>query len=97
MNDIEKAIEVLKMENGLMQFDPMTGEIEPIELQNEMNRDLFEANLMAIEALEQQERLKRYLKQLKERYHKYDSMLIQEVIDIVDDCIVEVDNILKRK
>ena len=26
---IEKAIEVLKMENELMQFNPMTGDIEP--------------------------------------------------------------------
>ena len=26
MNDIEKAIEALKMENELIQFDPMTGE-----------------------------------------------------------------------
>ena len=38
--NIEKAIEVLKMENELMQFNPMTGEIEPIELQNQDNQDL---------------------------------------------------------
>ncbi len=31
---IEKAIEVLKMENELMQFNSLTGEIKPIELQN---------------------------------------------------------------
>jgi len=54
MNDIEKAIEVLKMENELMQFDPMTGEIKPIELQNEDNQDLYKANLIAISALEKQ-------------------------------------------
>jgi len=54
MNDIEKAIEVLKMENELMQFDPMTGEIEPIELQNQDNQDLYNANLMAISALEKE-------------------------------------------
>jgi hypothetical protein len=51
---IEKAIEVLKMENELMQFDPMTGEIEPIELQNQDNQDLYNANLIAISALEKQ-------------------------------------------
>ena len=38
--NIEKAIEVLKMENELMQFNPMTGEIEPIELQNQDNQAL---------------------------------------------------------
>ena len=54
MNDIEKAIEALKMENELMQFDPMTGEIEPIELQNQDNQDLYKANLIAISALEKQ-------------------------------------------
>jgi hypothetical protein len=54
MNDIEKAIEVLKMENELMQFDPMTGEIEPIELQNQDNQDLYNANLIAISVLEKQ-------------------------------------------
>jgi rubrerythrin len=54
MNDIEKAIEVLKMENELMQFDPMTGEIEPLELQNQDNQDLYKANLIAISALEKQ-------------------------------------------
>ncbi len=32
MNDVERAIEALKMENELMQFNPMTGEIKPIEL-----------------------------------------------------------------
>ena len=51
---IEKAIEVLKMENELMQFDPNTGEDYPIELQNQDNQDLYKANLIAIEALEKQ-------------------------------------------
>ena len=55
MNDIERAIEALKMENELMQFfNPMTGEIEPIELQNQDNQDLYKANLVAISALEKQ-------------------------------------------
>lgn len=51
---IEKAIEALKMENELMQFDPMTGENYPIELQNQDNQDLYNANLVAISALEKQ-------------------------------------------
>ena len=51
---IEKAIEVLKMENELMQFNVLTGEIEPIELQNQDNQDLYKANLIAIKALEKQ-------------------------------------------
>lgn len=54
MNDIEKAIETLKMENELMQFDPNTGEDYPIELQNQDNQDLHKANLIAISALEKQ-------------------------------------------
>jgi len=54
MNDIEKAIEVLKMENELMQFNPNTGEDYPIELQNEINQDIYKANLVAISALEKQ-------------------------------------------
>jgi hypothetical protein len=51
---IEKAIEVLKMENELMQFNVLTGEIKPIELQNQDNQDLYNANLIAIQALEKQ-------------------------------------------
>ena len=51
---IEKAIEVLKMDNELMQFDPNTGEDYPIELQNEINQDIYKANLAAISALEKQ-------------------------------------------
>jgi hypothetical protein len=54
MNGIEKAIETLKMENELMQFNPMTGEIKPIELQNQDNQDLYNANLIAISILEKQ-------------------------------------------
>lgn len=49
---IEKAIETIKMENELMQFDPNTGEDYPIELQNEINQDIYRANLIAIVALE---------------------------------------------
>ena len=44
---------------------------------------------LAIEALENQERLKTHLDKLKNNYNKYDIMLIQEVIDIVDDCIID--------
>jgi hypothetical protein len=51
---IEKAIEVLKMENELMQFNVLTGDIEPIEFQNQDNKDLYKANLIAIQALEKQ-------------------------------------------
>jgi hypothetical protein len=54
MNDVEKAIEALKMDNELMQFDPNTGEDYPIELQNEINQDIYKANLVAISALEKQ-------------------------------------------
>lgn len=42
MNDIERAIETLKMENELMQFN----------LQNKDNQDLYKANLVAIYALQ---------------------------------------------
>ena len=49
---IEKAIETIKMENELMQFDLMTGEDYPIELQNQDNQDLYNANLVVISALE---------------------------------------------
>jgi len=51
---IEKAIEVLKMENELMQFNVLTGDIEHIEFQNQDNKDLYNANLIAIKALEKQ-------------------------------------------
>ena len=54
MNDTERAIETIKMENELMQFDPMTGEDYPIELQNRDNQDLYNANLVVISALEKQ-------------------------------------------
>lgn len=50
----QEAIEVLKMENELMQFDPITGDDNPIEFQNQDNKDLYEANLLAIEAIEKQ-------------------------------------------
>jgi hypothetical protein len=38
-----------------MQFEPMTGEDYPIELQNQDNQDLYNANLVAILALEKQQ------------------------------------------
>lgn len=53
-NDIKKAIETIKMENELMQFDPNTGEDYPIELQNQDNQDLYNANLVVIGACEKQ-------------------------------------------
>lgn len=53
-NDIEKAIDALKMDNALMEFDPNTGEERPIEFQNELNQCAYKANLLAISALEKQ-------------------------------------------
>jgi len=53
-NDIEKAIDALKMDNDLMEFDPNTGEERPIESQNELNQCVYKANLLAISALEKQ-------------------------------------------
>jgi len=52
MNEYKQVIEIFKMENELMEFDPSTGEKKPIELQNEDNQDLYKANLVAISALE---------------------------------------------
>ena len=81
MNDIEKAIEVLKMENELMQFDPNTGEDYPIELQNQDNQDLYNANLVAIKALTRQlvdkscKTLKLSKKSLIDLYNIIDSMI----------------------
>jgi hypothetical protein len=66
MNGIEKAIETLKMENELMQFNPMTGEIKPIELQNQDNQDLYNANLIAISALENQQEFNEYMEYMKQ-------------------------------
>ena len=54
MNEYKQVIEIFKMENELMKFNPSTGEKEPIELQNEDNQDLYKANLVAIEVLEKQ-------------------------------------------
>ncbi len=54
MNDIEKAIDALKMDNALMEFDPNTGEERPIESQNELNQYAYKANLLAISTLEKQ-------------------------------------------
>ena len=54
MNKYKQVIEIFKMENELMEFDPSTGEKKPIELQNEDNQDLYKANLVAIEVLEKQ-------------------------------------------
>ena len=71
MNGIEKAIETLKMENELMQFNVLTGDIEPIELQNQDNQDLYNANLIAISALEKQipKKPKQYTDTFKMTYY----------------------------
>ena len=53
-NDIEKAIDALKMDNALMEFDPSTGDERPIKSQNELNQCVYIANLLAISALEKQ-------------------------------------------
>ena len=69
--NIEKAIEVLKMDNELMQFNPNTGEDYPIELQNEINQDIYKANLVAISALEKQipKKPKQYTDTFKMTYY----------------------------
>ena len=54
INDIEKAIDALKMDNALMEFDPSTGDERPIKSQNELNQCAYKANLLAISALEKQ-------------------------------------------
>ena len=54
MIEYKQVIEIFKMENELMKFNPDTGEKKPIELQNEDNQDLYKANLVAIEVLEKQ-------------------------------------------
>ena len=75
MNDIERAIEVLKMDNDLMEFDPNTGEERPIESQNELNQCAYKANLLAISALEKQipkkPRAKHYEDEREPAYIKY--------------------------
>jgi hypothetical protein len=91
MNDIEKAIEVLKMENELMQFNPMTGEIEPIELQNQDNQDLYKANLVAIKALTKQQKIKECLEWLK-TLNENEKLIVGELIEIMESFIKEVEN-----
>ena len=91
MNDIEKAIEALKMENELMQFDPMTGEIEPIELQNQDNQDLYKAYLIAISALEKQQKIKECLEWLK-TLNENEKLIVGELIEIMESFIKEVEN-----
>ena len=68
INDIEKAIDALKMDNALMEFDPNTGEERPIEFQNELNQCAYKANLLAISALEKQIPKK----PLEQRYVNYE-------------------------
>ena len=85
--NIEKAIEVLKMENELMQFDPNTGEDYPIELQNQDNQDLYNANLVAIAALEKQEQMKEFLRNFKRRDYN-DRLYLFEVDSIIETFIV---------
>lgn len=82
---IEIAIANLIMENELMQFDPMTGEDYPIELQNRDNQDLYKANLIAIQALEKQIELNGYLNTLRKN-KKY------QIYDILSEFALEVEN-----
>jgi hypothetical protein len=91
MNDIERAIEALKMENELMQFNPMTGEIKPIELQNQDNQDLYKANLIAIQALEKQQKIKECLEWLK-TLNENEKLIVGELIEIMESFIKEVEN-----
>ena len=50
---IENAIGALTMCKELMLFDPNTGEVHPLELENEDNQDLYRACDIGIWALEQ--------------------------------------------
>ena len=50
---IEDAIGALTMCKELMLFDPNTGEVHPLELENEDNQDLYRACDIGIWALEQ--------------------------------------------
>lgn len=74
MDEIKKAIEALEINNALMTFDPNTGEDYPIELQNQLNQDLYKANLIAIEILEKQ--LNNGWISTKERFPKEDEEVL---------------------
>ena len=50
----QEAIEALKMDNALMCFDAITGIDIPYEFLNSTNKAVYDANLIAIEALEKQ-------------------------------------------
>ena len=50
---IEDAINALTMCKELMLFDPNTGEVHPLELENKDNQDLYRACDIGIWALEQ--------------------------------------------
>ena len=50
----QEAIEALKFDNAMMLFEPMTGEVKSYEQLNEDNRRCYDANIMAIAALEKQ-------------------------------------------
>lgn len=72
----------MKIEKAIMQ-------LKELEIWCQDTSKIKESINLAIEALESQERLKTHLDKLKNNYNKYDIMLIQEVIDIVDDCIID--------
>ena len=61
----EEVISYLEMDNALMTFDPMTGKDVPIENQNELNREAYQANLEAIEIIKENEQLKAEIEHLK--------------------------------
>lgn len=47
-----KATNILKGDNELMLFDALTGETKTYESLNDMNKAVYDANLVAIKALE---------------------------------------------
>lgn len=53
MNEI-KAINILRGDNELMLFDALTGDEKTYEQLNDMNKAVYDANLVAIKSLEKQ-------------------------------------------
>lgn len=66
-----KAINILKGDNELMLFDALTGETKTYESLNDMNKAVYDANLVAIKALEKQISLKGIVERLKELQEEY--------------------------
>lgn len=50
----QEAIKALEFDNEMMLFEPMTGEVKSYEQLNEENRNCYDANILAIAALEKQ-------------------------------------------